>query len=218
MAHGDAQLVAALGPGNKFDEQVADAVEDSALDIEASQVDVDSATLVGTATDVQGSLEELDNAVVAAETATSAHVSDTDAAHAASAVSASSTSLVGTGTTVQAVLEDLDNGLTLDNQVQAVAGVTATAVDASLGHVVTIAMGTDATQTVTISNLTAGQSMTFFVTQNGAGSKALVFASTFFAGGTEPTMTATADAVDCYTVINIGGQLYGFVAAQDLKT
>ncbi len=107
----------------------------------------------------------------------------------------------------------------LDNTVQALTAGAAIACDASLGHVATLAMSeTDATQTITISNLTAGQSMTFFVTQAAAGSKALVFASTFFAGGTEPTQTATASAVDAYTVVKIGSQLYGFVAGQDLKT
>jgi hypothetical protein len=136
---------------------------------------------------------------------------------AASAVSASSASLVGTGTDVQAILEELDNGTTLDNQVQALTPGAAVALDASAGHVCTLAMSADATQTITISNLTAGQSLTVIATQNGAGGKALVFASTFFAGGTEPTMTATAGAVDIYTVVLVGTQLYGFVAGQDMK-
>ncbi len=35
MAHGDAQLIAALGTGNKFDAQVADAISDGDLDSSA---------------------------------------------------------------------------------------------------------------------------------------------------------------------------------------
>lgn len=133
-------------------------------------------------------------------------------------VALDSTTLVGTAETVQAAIEELDNGTNLDNQVQVLTPGAAVALDASLGHVCTLAMSTDATQTITISNLTAGQSLTVIATQNGAGSKALVFASTFFAGGTEPTMTTTAGAVDIYTIMKVGSQLYGFVGGQDLKT
>jgi hypothetical protein len=109
--------------------------------------------------------------------------------------------------------------LQLDDTVVVLTAGAAIAYDALLGHVATLAMSeTDATQTITISNLAAGESCTVVATQAAAGSKALVFASTFFAGGTEPTQTAAAAAVDVYTVINIGGQLYGFVAGQDMKT
>ena len=80
MTHGDSQLIAVLGPGNKFDEQVADAIEDGATDMEASQVDVDSTSLVGVGATVQAVLEELDDGIAD-------HLADTSAAHAASAVS-----------------------------------------------------------------------------------------------------------------------------------
>lgn len=78
---------------------------------DASAISADSTTLVGAGTDVQAVFEELDNAIVAAETATANHLADTSAAHAASAISADSTTLVGTGTDVQAVLEELDNAI-----------------------------------------------------------------------------------------------------------
>jgi hypothetical protein len=107
--------------------------------------------------------------------------------------------------------------LQLDDTVVVLTPGAAVAYDASDGHVATLAMSTDATQTVTITNLAAGEAVVVHATQNGAGSKALVFASTHFAGGTEPTQTATASAVDIYTVMNVGGQLYGFVVGQDLK-
>lgn len=108
--------------------------------------------------------------------------------------------------------------LQLDDTVVVLTPGAAVAYNAALGHVATLAMSTDATQTITISGLVSGESCTVIATQNAAGSKALVFASTFFAGGTEPTMTATASAVDIYTIIKVGSQLYGFVAGQDLKT
>ncbi len=118
---------------------------------------------------------------------------------------------------VTAVGVEVDE-LQLDDTVVALTPGAAVAYDASTGHVATLAMSTDNTQTITISNLVAGESCTVVATQNAAGSKALVCASTFFAGGTEPTMTATAGAVDIYTIIKIGSQLYGFVAGQDLKS
>jgi hypothetical protein len=124
---------------------------------------------------------------------------------------------VDSSSDVTALTAEVDE-LQLDDTVVALTPGIAVAYDAALGHVATLAMSTDATQTITISNLAAGESCTVVATQNAAGSKALVFASTFFAGGTEPTMTAAASAVDIYTVINIGGQLYGFVAGQDMKT
>jgi len=47
------------------------------------------------------------------------------------------------------------------------------------------------------SNITAGQSGSIFVTQDGTGSRTLSFGSYWdFAGGTAPTLTTTASAVD----------------------
>lgn len=97
--------------------------------VTAAMVSVDSTTLVGTGATVQAMAEELDNAIVAAETATANHLADAVAAHAGSAISMSSATLVGTGTDVQAVAEELDNAI--------VAAETATAnhlADASAAH------------------------------------------------------------------------------------
>lgn len=91
----------------------------------ASAVSANSTTLVGTGTDVQAVLEELDNGVAD-------HLADTSAAHAASAISTDSTTLVGTGTDVQAVLEELDNG---------VADHLADAADAHAGTAITYTAG-----------------------------------------------------------------------------
>ena len=47
------------------------------------------------------------------------------------------------------------------------------------------------------SNLTVGQSGTIFVVQDGTGSRTLSYSSVFdFVGGTAPTLTTTASAVD----------------------
>jgi hypothetical protein len=69
---------------------------------DASAISVDSTTLVGTGTDVQAVLEELDNGIAD-------HIADATAAHAGSAISVDSTALSGTSITVQGSLEELDN-------------------------------------------------------------------------------------------------------------
>lgn len=71
---------------------------------DASAISVDSTTLVGTGTDVQAVLEELDDGVAN-------HLADTSDAHDASAVSVDSTTLAGTGTDVQAVFEEMDDDI-----------------------------------------------------------------------------------------------------------
>lgn len=47
-------------------------------------------------------------------------------------------------------------------------------------------------------NLTAGQSGCIWITQDGTGSRTLAYGSQWdFTGGTAPTLTTTANAVDC---------------------
>jgi len=47
------------------------------------------------------------------------------------------------------------------------------------------------------SNITAGQSGSIFITQDGTGSRTLAYGSNFdFAGGTAPTLSTTAAAID----------------------
>lgn len=96
---------------------------------DASAISVDSTALSGTGTDVQASLEEIDNLLddhsarhenggadeisLAGLSGTSealqAHLDDASDAHDASAISVVSTTLSGTGTDVQAVFEEIDN-------------------------------------------------------------------------------------------------------------
>lgn len=54
--------------------------------------------------------------------------------------------------------------------------------------------------TVTISNPAPGQEITLYITQDGTGSRTITTWTNFwFAGGTEPTLTATAAALDIVT-------------------
>lgn len=96
---------------------------------DASAISVDSTTLSGTGTDVQASLEELDNllddhsarhenggadeisiaGLDGTPTELTNHLNDATDAHDASAISVVSTTLSGTGTDVQAVFEEIDN-------------------------------------------------------------------------------------------------------------
>jgi hypothetical protein len=98
-------------------------IDDTSAAHAASAISASSTTLVGTATDVQGVLEELDNGIAD-------HLADSSAAHAASAISASSTTLVGTATDVQGVLEELDNGIA-DHLADATAAHAASAISFS---------------------------------------------------------------------------------------
>lgn len=67
---------------------------------DASAISADSTTLVGTGTDVQAVLEELDNGIAD-------HLADTTAAHAASAIANTPAGAVA-ATTVQAAIDELD--------------------------------------------------------------------------------------------------------------
>lgn len=72
-------------------------------------------------------------------------------------------------------------------------------IDASLSSsfAVTLA-GTG--RTVTLSNGRDGQVITFYVTQDATGSRTITtWTSGFWAGGTEPTLTATAGALDIFS-------------------
>lgn len=59
-------------------------------------------------------------------------------------------------------------------------------------------------------NLVAGASYALKVTQDGTGSRTLSYGSAFkWAGGTAPTLSTTAGAVDILTFISDGTNLYG---------
>jgi hypothetical protein len=113
----------------ELDSGLNDHLDDATDAHDASAVSVDSTNLSGTATHVQGSLEELDNllddhsarhenggadeislaGLDGIPTDLQTHLDDATAVHAGSAIFVDSTNLSGTGTTVQASLEELDN-------------------------------------------------------------------------------------------------------------
>lgn len=78
--------------------------------VTAEQVSVDSTTLVGTGTDVQAVLEELDNAAATNLTAITDHLVDSSAAHAASAISVLDSGSLLTATDVEAALAEIAGG------------------------------------------------------------------------------------------------------------
>ena len=129
-----------------------------------------------------------------------------------------SAAYVAADAVVSAAFAAADTTLRLADTVQVLATSTgAVAFNAALGRVGTLAMVATVASTVTFTNMVSGQSCTVISTQN-ATAGTLVFANTFFAGGTEPTVSSGSGAVDVYTIILIGTQLYGFVAGQDMKT
>ena len=67
-------------------------------------------------------------------------------------------------------------------------------------------------------NLVAGQSGSIFVTQDGTGSRTLSFGSKFhFVGGTAPTMTTTASAVDRVDYVVKSTDVIHAVVSLDVK-
>ena len=67
-------------------------------------------------------------------------------------------------------------------------------------------------------NIDAGQTGSIFVTQDGTGSRTLAFGNKFaFAGGTAPTLTTTASAVDRIDYIVMSASIIQAVVSLDIK-
>tara|TARA_R110000824_G_scaffold69136_7_gene178094 strand:+ start:4785 stop:5417 length:633 start_codon:yes stop_codon:yes gene_type:complete len=68
-------------------------------------------------------------------------------------------------------------------------------------------------------NLTAGQSGSIFITQDGTGSRTLGYGTQWhFAGGTTPTLTTTASAVDRLDYVVYSTSVIHCVLSLDIKT
>lgn len=79
--------------------------------------------------------------------------------------------------------------------------------DASLGNVFTLTLGINATL-ANPTNLVAGATYMWIITQDGTGSRTLAYGTTFsWPGGTAPTLTTTAAGVDTITAIYDGTKL-----------
>ena len=100
--------------------------------------------------------------------------------------------------------------------INALTSSTAITIDMSTAqnHSVTLAHNT----TFDISNGTAGQTGSIIITQDGTGSRTASFSSKFkFAGGTAPTLTTTASAVDRIDYIIVSASLVQAVATKNLS-
>jgi hypothetical protein len=81
------------------------------------------------------------------------------------------------------------------------------ATDASLGNIFTVTLGGNRTLD-NPTNLVAGGVYRWAVTQDGTGSRTLAYGALFkWPGGTAPTLTATAGAIDSITAIYDGSVL-----------
>tara|TARA_A100000171_G_scaffold17157_1_gene15620 strand:- start:107 stop:1063 length:957 start_codon:yes stop_codon:yes gene_type:complete len=154
-------------------------------------------TIAGVAFDGSANISLNNNAI----TNGAGYITSADGGNAATLDSLDSTSFLradaadsGTG------LLTLSGGLALSGQVGA--AITA----ASDGSTITLDLGANTHQSVTLggnrtfaapSNQTVGQSGSIFITQDGTGSRTASFNSAFkFVGGTAPTLSTAASAVD----------------------
>lgn len=82
------------------------------------------------------------------------------------------------------------------------------ATDCSLGNVFTVTLGGNRTLGAP-SNLSAGATYVWRFTQDGTGSRTLAYNAVFkFPGGTAPTLTTTAGAVDIISGVTNGTNVY----------
>ena len=154
-------------------------------------------TIAGVSFDGSANISLNNNAI----TNGAGYITSADGGNAATLDSLDSTSFLradaadsGTG------LLTLSGGLALSGQVGA--AITA----ASDGSIITLDLGANTHQSVTLggnrtfaapSNQTVGQSGSIFITQDGTGSRTASFNSAFkFVGGTAPTLSTAANAVD----------------------
>ena len=82
------------------------------------------------------------------------------------------------------------------------------ATDASLGNVFTVTLGGNRTLGAP-SNLLDGATYIWIITQDGGGSRTLAYNSAFkFSGGSDPTLTTTAGAVDIISGVAVSNSIY----------
>lgn len=72
--------------------------------------------------------------------------------------------------------------------------------------------------TITLPTATAGQSFTLLLRQDATGSRTVTWNAALWSGGTAPTLTTTASALDVLVFICIDGTNWmGFVSGQDMQ-
>ncbi len=118
-------------------------------------------------------------------------------------------------------------GLTVSGSVSLTGGAAANVTALSDGSTITIDMATACHHSVTLggnrtfaapSNQAVGQSGSIFITQDGTGSRTASFNSAFkFVGGTAPTLTTTAAAVDRIDYIILSSNVIHCAVSLDVK-
>ena len=114
-----------------------------------------------------------------------------------------STSADGSGSPTEAMRIDSSQRVTVKKssvgEIDALTSASTITPDFAASNNFSVTLGTNATL-ANPSNLTAGQSGVIAITQDGTGSRTMAFGNKFkFAGGTAPTLTTTASAVDILT-------------------
>ena len=125
-----------------------------------------------------------------------------------------STAFVAADAVVSAAFAAADTVLALADaeQTLAASASNATACNAALGRSVTVPVLTENT-VVTISNLAAGQSITFKITQHASSAKTLTFSPVpTWPGGTTYVASAGASAIDLVTIFRTGATYYGMAS------
>lgn len=100
---------------------------------------------------------------------------------------------------------------------QAVTATATTTIDYSLGAVVLLAQAVDITSLVFTNFGASGETATMTIVRtkdNSATARTIAWGSVLFPGGTAPTLTQTANAVDVITLVSTNGtQILGYSAA-----
>lgn len=114
---------------------------------------------------------------------------------------------------------EVSNGVLVNmrEKTQAVTATATTTIDYSLGAVVLLAQAVDITSLVFTNFGSAGQAATMTIVRtkdNSATARTIAWGSVLFPGGTDPTLTQTANAVDVITLVSTNGtQILGYSAA-----
>jgi hypothetical protein len=90
---------------------------------------------------------------------------------------------------------------------------TAITIDLANGTVQIITLTGNAT--ITMPTATSGKSFIMFLKQDGTGSRTVTWSTVKWAGGTNPTITATASRQDIYSFFADGTNWYGVVVGQN---
>jgi hypothetical protein len=127
----------------------------------------------------------------------------------------STDTLVGRATTDTLTNKTLTNP-TVTNYVESVVAIgtvtSSNTLSLTNGTVQTVTLTASTACTFTMPTATAGKSFILIVTQASGGSGTAVFTSVKFPGGTAPTITATASAVDILTFVANGTSWFGTYA------